>query len=570
MDNPNFLSNWFKLQDSQSMEPPPAHSGQRVASMQPNPYQATLDQFELLRQQIQQRNAVQVSHLTDTQTHHQDAAARFHSAVNPDPVKYQMPAVQQRYQEIVKRSSSYGVPDAHALSKQASLFRPCSGIAEHSPQMTSPPLPSPFQPASFGLSVFPPSGSNLFYESQQNRTSTTPYSCSSPATHTPPASSHYDDSLLRRPSTSSIVQAPADSTTKTKRRSGGKKRRPQEETHDPPQANTFVHQQSQPQHQQQQQQHQPVSSHYSQVQTHLSAPVPHHSMLPSAMMGSLEGSGLHIPTFPSVPSLLENPFESAQYSDDMITQMQLANELLGINPQDVVKPEQQHHSMFVSNQNEEAQRPSPTVEDNHGLGLVTLGRSRVKSERSEVDEEFEHLSGEPSKTPLPPVATDNQLTELASPKPPAAKGDSSFQSSFLSFLGGAKQETLSSVTNSAITTKPTLPKYIPPSTPKKSYRKRTTTSNASEGVSPVTAPAPHASQHVTENRPTDFASHQPPVPTSRSKARASEAASPQKKRKSSSSRKRDGSKNASSDDVSAARFAPVSRADFSSYPSSWN
>ena len=59
----------------------------------------------------------------------------------------------------------------------------------------------------------------------------------------------------------------------------------------------------------------------------------------------------------------------------------------------------------------------------------------------------------------PQYDDSNHRPVLHAPKP--IPGVSSFQNSFLSFLQGRKQETLSSVTASTVAKKPVLPKYIP-------------------------------------------------------------------------------------------------------------
>ena len=64
--------------------------------------------------------------------------------------------------------------------------------------------------------------------------------------------------------------------------------------------------------------------------------------------------------------------------------------------------------------------------------------------------------GNPSQNPSP-----------GQTKPGASTGKSGFMGSFLSFLQGNKGETLSSVTNSTVTKKPELPKYIPDPRPRR-------------------------------------------------------------------------------------------------------
>ncbi len=62
-----------------------------------------------------------------------------------------------------------------------------------------------------------------------------------------------------------------------------------------------------------------------------------------------------------------------------------------------------------------------------------------------------------------PGTPQSQATSPAAAKPQPSGG---FQDSFLSFLRGKKPETLSSVTNSAVMSKPQLPKYIPDNRPR--------------------------------------------------------------------------------------------------------
>ena len=78
-------------------------------------------------------------------------------------------------------------------------------------------------------------------------------------------------------------------------------------------------------------------------------------------------------------------------------------------------------------------------------------------------DEFGHLSDNPVGDKDSPVKNQAPVPVPATPPKPAPKqpNQSAFQNSFLSFLQGQKPETLSSVTNSSVTKKPVLPKYIP-------------------------------------------------------------------------------------------------------------
>lgn len=104
------------------------------------------------------------------------------------------------------------------------------------------------------------------------------------------------------------------------------------------------------------------------------------------------------------------------------------------------------------------------------MGLSTVEHKPVRSkaalkQRPPEDDEFTHLApvGDNTGSGLGGVAPqqDHRSPDPPKPKMPLPKNDGSFQSSYLSFLQGNKQETLSSVTNSSITNKPELPKYIP-------------------------------------------------------------------------------------------------------------
>ena len=98
------------------------------------------------------------------------------------------------------------------------------------------------------------------------------------------------------------------------------------------------------------------------------------------------------------------------------------------------------------------------IEDNHAFQAHLANiisqpeNTTVQIPDPDLLDEFGHLdeSG--------PFNSSIQSLQIA--KSPVKK-PSAFQSSFLGFLQGKKGETLSSVTNSCITTKPDLPKYIP-------------------------------------------------------------------------------------------------------------
>ncbi|GFS07845.1 proline-rich protein 12 [Elysia marginata] len=79
------------------------------------------------------------------------------------------------------------------------------------------------------------------------------------------------------------------------------------------------------------------------------------------------------------------------------------------------------------------------------------------------DDELGHLATSSLSEPVPmlPKQQQNQPRVPSGPGASFAPPNDSFQNSFLSYLQGHKQETLSSVSSSAVTKKPQLPKYIP-------------------------------------------------------------------------------------------------------------
>lgn len=108
---------------------------------------------------------------------------------------------------------------------------------------------------------------------------------------------------------------------------------------------------------------------------------------------------------------------------------------------------------------------SHTIEDHMALGLstlqsppnnITVHQPQTKSvtvQDPDFLEEFGHLQS--------PPFTGAKLDTITSHCCGPVSKQSPFQNSFLSFLQGNKAETLSSVTNSTITKRPMLPKYIP-------------------------------------------------------------------------------------------------------------
>ena len=80
------------------------------------------------------------------------------------------------------------------------------------------------------------------------------------------------------------------------------------------------------------------------------------------------------------------------------------------------------------------------------------------------DDELGHFTNPELSEPvtmLPKEQQNNQPRLQSGSDQTSAPAKNSFQNSFLSYLNGQKQETLSSVSSSAVTKKPQLPKYIP-------------------------------------------------------------------------------------------------------------
>ena len=183
---------------------------------------------------------------------------------------------------------------------------------------------------------------------------------------------------------------------------------------------------------------------------------------------------------PAYSSLVDT-YGVNQYSDEAMLQVNVAQGMLGMMASPDLKSEQESILMNMNENRsqymEEGQDgnvmaplkqdptqlvshiASNTAEDNAGLEMSSVEAKRPKQktkaelkcqpQEAEMDEEFGHL------------ATSSNKSSETQHRPKLASKDSSFQSSFLSFLQGNKQETLSSVTNSSITHKPELPKYIP-------------------------------------------------------------------------------------------------------------
>ena len=107
-----------------------------------------------------------------------------------------------------------------------------------------------------------------------------------------------------------------------------------------------------------------------------------------------------------------------------------------------------------------------------GYTIQSLQKQETQKPRPIIDEEFGHLSTDPTLGTEQASAvgtvcspnTDASTAGDASNKPSVAdpkKADPGFLDSFMHFVQGKKPETLASVSSSVITKKPVLPKYIP-------------------------------------------------------------------------------------------------------------
>jgi len=106
-----------------------------------------------------------------------------------------------------------------------------------------------------------------------------------------------------------------------------------------------------------------------------------------------------------------------------------------------------------------------------GYTIQTLQKQEIQKPRPIIDEEFGHLSTDPTLGteqasavgPACPDATDGSAAGDATKQSTAEakKVDPGFLDSFMHFVQGKKPETLASVSTSVVTKKPVLPKYIP-------------------------------------------------------------------------------------------------------------
>jgi len=136
-----------------------------------------------------------------------------------------------------------------------------------------------------------------------------------------------------------------------------------------------------------------------------------------------------------------------------------------------------------------------------GYTIQTLQKQESQKPRPVIDEEFSHLSTDPTlgteqalaMTPTCPASTDASddgsvpKQSVADPK----KIDPGFLDSFMHFVQGKKPETLASVSSSVITKKPVLPKYIPePPRPKPPPPPPVTITTTSSAKAPPPAKMP--------------------------------------------------------------------------------
>jgi len=106
-----------------------------------------------------------------------------------------------------------------------------------------------------------------------------------------------------------------------------------------------------------------------------------------------------------------------------------------------------------------------------GYTVQTLQKPESQKPRPIIDEEFGHLSTDPTlgteqasaigvACPVnADASTDDDAAKQSAAEP--KKADPGFLDSFMHFVQGKKPETLASVSSSVITKKPVLPKYIP-------------------------------------------------------------------------------------------------------------
>ena len=517
----------------------------------------------MLRQQLQQYQEAPKANMTAAASKSPDLSSGIgqyqqQSSYEDSTYKYQAPI--QKYQDTIadnkykrdrqESSSRYdAVPQAH--TKQVSQVRSSySSYADNSPsshdssphmahsspsavytnssiQQTSYPI---YNQPSASSSYRGSTNSHLSYSGSSNNVynaaspvepSIQQQSYSMPQAPSPVVSAANPYSKAQAaPQNSQIIQAQADSTTKPKKGRGSrssvassssrsvKKKRSQEADLEAETAAAGAHLQQQLQ---QQQQH--VALQQQQQSAAMTSQHHHAALLSSSVVPGLDGTTLHIPAvsmslqhpgLETMPSFYELP-AGQQYSEDMLTQVHMANELLGINHQDIIRSND-HSAMFLTNTStatgyEGTPSIDAATENDDGMGLTTHDyrryKQRTKAEQKEMpglvsrdlEDEFGHLSqdarkGGAKKEPRALTSSalmpgGNQLGQqvMSQPvlmdlperqQPPAVqappvkkKQDDSFQSSFLSFIQGNKQETLSSVTNSAIVKKPDLPKYIP-------------------------------------------------------------------------------------------------------------
>jgi len=150
-----------------------------------------------------------------------------------------------------------------------------------------------------------------------------------------------------------------------------------------------------------------------------------------------------------------------------------------------------------------------------GYTIQTLQKQENQKPRPIIDEEFGHLSTDPTlgteqaagptacPTDADPAAAGDGQKPAAATAASAAdakKSDPGFLDSFMHFVHGKKPETLASVSSSVITKKPVLPKYIPePPRPKP------------PPPPPVAVPTTTSSAVKDPSKPASFATSKTPI-----------------------------------------------------------
>ena len=279
------------------------------------------------------------------------------------------------------------------------------------------------------------------------------------------------------------IQAVPDSTTKPKRKRQPKKKVEKLPEHPPISSVSHTVIPGQPHYEQQQtmtpqnyvntinhgyeQQHQQAPSHHVVVSENMAAAHAQYFNPMVVAMEAIEAS--------EEPVFMTNAFGSAFVNP---------NDAMGVNENSDMYDEDSPNRNKLRTKAEQKMPPLATVQD-------------------DFDDEFAHLASPPDENKIkkksPPRFTPlgNPISPPRNPAPPPnpgnhqhnaehphnhpsnseedvvessavlAKKDPGFQSSFMSFLQGKKPETLSSVTNQAITKRPPMPVYIPDTRPRR-------------------------------------------------------------------------------------------------------